>query len=66
MWDLIVSVSDHCLSFLLFTLYVMNTEALAFNILALMLIWLIHLNCAKKNIRSNKTKQDVWSIVILK
>ena len=58
-----------------FILYMLNTEAVsgsspmlgvAFNILSLMLIWLIHLNCAKKNIRSNKTEQDVWSIVILK
>ena len=61
-----------------FILYMLNTEAVsgsspmlgvAFNILALMLIWLIHLNCARKNIRlnkTNKTEQDVWSIVILK
>ena len=60
-----------------FILYVLNSEAVsgsnhtcmlgvAFNILALMLIWLIHLNCAKKNIRSDKTEQDVWSTVILK
>ena len=51
-----------------FILYMLNTEAVsgsspmlgvAFNILALMLIWLIHLNCARKNIRSNKTEQDV-------
>ena len=58
-----------------FILYMLNTEAVsgsslmlgvAFNILALMLIWLIHLNSAKKKIRSDKTEQDVWSIVILK
>ena len=58
-----------------FILHMWNTEVVsgsssvlgvAFNILALMFIWLIHLNCEKKNIRSDKTEQDVWSIVILK
>ena len=45
-----------------FILHMLNTEAVsgsspmlgvAFNILTLMLIWLIHLNCTKKNIRSD-------------